>query len=586
MDNRKFIVEVSTKNLEQFKAAAERAKALGATHMMVGELPRSRWMWEMDLSDPYPNWCMRHTQLFKIVCPPQLRKYLPTEFIDECFKLVKARCDILKGLGMTGALHSNEPFWLPEEVYREHPRWRGARCDHPRRARRTYYSPCIDNPEVLDMYKYAAKELAKETGIDFISFVSNDCGGGLCWSNGTYPGPNGPEACKHRSMSERIVGFLNALTEGAKEAGVDITLNFNANIGFKVSEAGVDEAWREAADNQVINGRNNKGENAFEIIRAESEWIKGIPRVFKMARRIGKAISSEKQVIALPMVSTDFNESWLYLEKHLRQMPDSWKGYMDGVYAIAQEIAGDEAHLLADALYFIHEGELHFSHDGLGLIMYGIVHQRWINRPFVLFPEELTADERDYYRKFQFQALDETHANDLMDMQNIECARGFSASFLLGETAKKATASFGEAIVLLEKLAEKKPELGEKALLLARRLKIYSCLMKTCANASLFQHLVDDIDFDAEPALKCEWPTRNDPRIERFQNITRSEIDNAYELAELLKGYEEKIFQVTDEANEDIFVFGPNLVTQIRKKAEIMLNHELDANRVFERHNI
>jgi hypothetical protein len=31
---------------------------------------------------------------------------------------------------------------------------------------------------------------------------------------------------------------------------------------------------------------------------------------------------------------------------------------------------------------------------------------------------------------------------------------------------------------------------------------------------------------------------------------------------------------------------GPHLVSQIRKKAQSMLDHQLDANRVYVRHNI
>jgi hypothetical protein len=554
---------------------------------MVGLLPRSRWMWEADLSDPYPNWCMRHAQLFKLVCPPPLEKYLPVNFIAECFALVKDRCDILKSLGMQGALFSNEPFWLPEAVYRDYSSWRGARCDHPRRAKHAYYSPCVDNPEVLELYRYAVKELVLKTGIDFILFKSNDAGGGLCWSNGTYTGPNGPEACKSRSMSDRINGFLDALNAGAKDAGTDITLCFNANLEFKIEEPGAAESWRDAKDNYIINGRNNKGEYPLAIVNMEPEWIKGIPNIFDFARSLGPAFKSGKPVVAFRLNYTDFGESWKYMERNISNMPSTWKGYTDGVYETTKQIAGDEcADLLTDVFYSIGEGTLHFSHDGLDLISYGIVHQRWINRPFVLFPEELTEDERSYYRRFQFQALDEKHANDLLDMQNIECVRGFSAAFLLSQTARKAAESFNRAISLLEELAEKKPELKDRAAMLVRRLKIYRCLIKTCVNAALFQDLVDNIDFNAEPPLECKWPTRNDLRIEQYQNITRSEIDNAYELADLLEGYEEQIFHVTDEENEDIFVFGPHLVSQIRRKAEIMLNHELDGSRVFERHNI
>jgi hypothetical protein len=584
--NRKIIVDVETQSIEEFTGYAKRAKSMGATHMMVGLLPRSRWMWEADLSDPYPNWCMRHAQLFKLVCPPRIEKYLPVQFIAECFNIVKERCDVLKSLGLKGALFSNEPFWLPEAVYRDHPSWRGTRCDHPRRAKHAYYSPCVDNPEVLELYRYAVRELVSKTGIDFILFKSNDAGGGLCWSNGTYSGPNGPETCKRRSMANRINGFLDALNTGAKEAGVDITLCFNANLDFKITEHGAEEAWRGAKDSYVINGRNNKGEYPLALLNMEPEWIKGIPDIFSLARSLGEAFNTGKPVAAFKLKHTDFGENWKYMENNISNMPSTWKGCMDGVHETAKQIAGDCADLLCDALYHISEGELHFSHDGLDLIMYGIVHQRWINRPFVLFPNELTEDERSYYRRFQFQALDEKHASDLLDMQNIECVRGFSAAFLLSQTAHKAMDSFNRAIALIEQLAGKKPEFKDKAAMLIRRLKIYNCLMKTCVNAALFQDLVDSIAFNAEPPLECKWPTRNDLRIERYQNITRSEIDNAYTLADLLEGHEAEIFQVTDEANEDVFVFGPHLVSQIRRKAEIMLNHELDGNRVFERHNI
>lgn len=110
--------------------------------------------------------------------------------------------------------------------------------------------------------------------------------------------------------------------------------------------------------------------------------------------------------------------------------------------------------------------------------------------------------------------------------------------------------------------------------------------MTTCVNASKFQTLVDDIDYEATPALDCRWPTRNDPRIEEYQNITRSEIDNAYRLADLIEGHEKELLQIAAPGQEDIFVLSPDIVSQIRRKAEIMLDHQLDGNRVFERHNI
>lgn len=586
---RKIIVRVRAETEEEFKELAGAAKEMGATHVNVDCLPRSRWMLERDLSDPYPNWSMIHTPLFKLVCPSALEKYLPVGFIRTCFETVKERCEFLASLGLKGALFSNEPFWLPEEAYRDHPDWRGARCDHPRRSRHTYYSPCIDNPEILEMYRLAVKELLSQTGIDFISFMTNDSGGGLCWSSGTYVGPNGPEACRNRSMSERVLGFLDALNAGADEAGVPVTINFSAGLGFKAAEAGVDEAWRGAADNCIIGGRNNRGERPIAMLTGEENyWIKKIPDLYGRLQSVGRAMKSDKEIVVFNLGITDFHEEIRYFVKNLQDMPKTSKGYADTVFDTAADIAGSEgAHLLNDALFYIHEGELHFSHSGIGLIAHGIVHQRWINRPFVLFPEELTEEESSYYRPYQFQALDEKHANDLLDMQNIECTRGFSAAFLLSQTVAKASGAFHKAVVCLNGLSAVRPDLKDKADMLIRRLDVYDCLMKTCVNAALFQDLVDRIDFETRPVLDCRWPTRNDLRIEEFQNITRSEIDNAYRLADLLEGHAPEIFRMTDDPGlEDVFTLGPDLVSQIRRKAEIMLDHELDANRVFERHNI
>ena len=53
-----------------------------------------------------------------------------------------------------------------------------------------------------------------------------------------------------------------------------------------------------------------------------------------------------------------------------------------------------------------------------GFIFYlGGVQQRWLTRPFVPFPENLTQEEKGYFRPLQFQARGEDRAADLMDTQ-------------------------------------------------------------------------------------------------------------------------------------------------------------------------
>lgn len=54
----------------------------------------------------------------------------------------------------------------------------------------------------------------------------------------------------------------------------------------------------------------------------------------------------------------------------------------------------------------------------------------------------------------------------------------------------------------------------------------------------------------------------------------------------MIEGHEKELLQVTEPEMEDIFVLSRNIAGQIRRKAEIMLDHQLDGNRVFERNNI
>lgn len=217
-------------NEADFSAFCEEAAKLGATHVFVSRLPKSRWQWQRDLSDPYPNWGMMHSSIFKVVVPDELAPWLPRDYAEGNLEMVSRRCRILEGLGLKPAFSACEPGWLPEEVYRAHPQWRGPRCEHTRRARKAYYSPCIDNAEVLGLYRRAVEELCSQAPIEFFQFLTNDSGGGVCWSQGLYPGANGPTACEHRPFGERIVGFMSMIQHAAARGGLQAEVCISGSI--------------------------------------------------------------------------------------------------------------------------------------------------------------------------------------------------------------------------------------------------------------------------------------------------------------------------------------------------------------------
>lgn len=575
------ILHFVTDSLADFERMSEKAAKAGATHVIISDMPRSRWMWERDLSDPYTNWSMGQCQIFKLVCPPELEKYLPVEHIRECFELVRERCEILKKHGLKPALFSNEPFWLPEEVYREHPGWRGARCDHPRRARKPYYSPSIDNPEVLEMYRKAVEKLVDATGIDFIHFKTNDCGGGISWSTGTYTGPNGPAEYQNRSMADRICGFLNAVQEGGK----GITVSLESDIGLKEPEISIGSSWHNIRKNQILNKRDNTGKIVLSTnlnFDLSKQPVKKLPGVLKMLKDMCRIFQADTEVKMIEIPRSDLEEAMPCYQEALERKIQGIGDCYGVLEWIAEKLAGKEgaAHLV-NAWSYLEDMEQHYKHAGIDLIIMGCLHQRWINRPFLLFPKELSEEEKKYYRDYQFQALSEKEAEDLMNLQGIEIVRGFTSAYLIRQTFGMVRGSLRAAVAELEKAGE--TESIRRTIL---RLQVLDCFYQNIVNAVDFQELVDRTDYEAEPPRSLRWPTRNDSRYEDFQRITRNEIDNAYRLAGLLEKDMESIILCDVPEKEDVFVFSTKLREQLIRKAEIMLDHMNDGMRVYESNNI
>ena len=196
----KIMIDCNTNSLDEFRKLAEFAKKADATHVNISQVETAMWQWDLDRTDPYPNWGMSNATLFKVALPGVLEKYIPADYSARNLEMFSKRAEILKEYGLKAMFVGMEPAWLPNEVYRDHPSWRGPRCDQPRRARNEYYAPCTDNPEVQALYKESMKKLCSVIPVEYFEFLTNDSGGGVCWAGLLYPGANGPTSCRHTSM--------------------------------------------------------------------------------------------------------------------------------------------------------------------------------------------------------------------------------------------------------------------------------------------------------------------------------------------------------------------------------------------------
>jgi hypothetical protein len=573
-------------SLVDFESDVQKARKAGATHMMISQLEKSRWIWDLDRNDPYPNWGMLNAALFKIIVPPELKGHLPEDYAARNLATLTARADILQKYGLMAAMQFCEPFYLPESVYRAFPEWRGPRCEHPRRARHEYYSPCVDHPEVLDLYRRSLGELFSQIEVDYVFLHTNDSGSGLCWSSGLYPGANGPTWCKHRTPAERIIGFLDTYALAARDVGREIDIETNSNIGFKELEHSMDAIWPALKDRMAVNFKNRHGKPQTAWIDANWEFsispLPGIPLVVPFLERLEHVHQSPAEIASFILAPVDHDEYSRVIEAFNQNPTHGLRDRAVLLRSVAADLAGEDgADALVEAWHKIAMGLLHFTDTNIEGLSICSVNQRLINRPFVLIPAELTMEEKSYYRPFQFQANDEAQADDLLNWQCTSFIRGSYAIFLAARALGRAIQANQDAIGALQNGG-----LGQSFTLLIDRLRLLNCLYRNVMHAMKFQEIIDSTDFDVKPEISPRWPLDADPRLLEYEALTRAEIDNTLEMIQLIEGRERQML-ITAPAHEleDIFLLSPQITTQLRQKIEIMLAHQLDGKRVFETHN-
>lgn len=590
---RKIVFNSPTASIEEFKTFAEEAKKLGATHVNISQIIPSRWQWELDLTDPYPNWGMPIATIFKIIVPKELQPYLPVDYAKKNFDTIKKRCAILKKLGLKASFVGKEPAYLPESVFQDHPDWRGPRCEHPRRARNTYYAPCIDQPEVLEMYRKAIAELCRNAPIEVFDFLTNDSGGGICWSVSLYPGQNGLAWCEHRSYADRVVGFLSTIQDGARDAGLAAEVSFKYGSGC-ISKAEVESVIPHLKPGQVINGKNKDGLTPAYAIGIIDYWsgvgpVTGIPQIFKVAEQLQHIPQQDNVNLTFNFLSVeDFLDQYNLIENSALKPMGSMVEKVQAVRSLATKQVGEEN---ADQMMEVWDKIYKAVHEIVAMgpdpiMLVGTINERWITRPFVPFPMKLTPDEKEYYRKFQFQANSEEEAADLMNLQGFEMINGYSGSLLAAWRLNLSINQLESAVNDVQKIAEnlKDKNQVQKMELLRSRLKTLVCFYKNAKNAIQYQDILDRTDYEIQPEEQNYYPLDGDQLLREIQIITRNEIDNTHELIALLESSKSPLVKTAPSMeDEDIFNLGPNIIEQLKKKVGIMLKHQLDVNRLYKR---
>jgi hypothetical protein len=213
----------------------------------------------------------------------------------------------------------------------------------------------------------------------------------------------------------------------------------------------------------------------------------------------------------------------------------------------------------------------------------GCVLTRWINRPFVPFPSELTHAETEFFRPFLLQAKGEEEAGDLVDVQAMDMYQGWGARLLVQNIIQKVDASIGHALALAQRIYDRAGSDQAKWELLMQRIRTLQCFVRSAGNAVEYQAGLDRAKASknapqADPVLGARSGWDRDDLL----RIARSEIDNAAELRRLLETAKQPLIDVAPVAREETARrLGPALPEQLKRKIDIMNAHWEDYKRLF-----
>jgi hypothetical protein len=224
-----------------------------------------------------------------------------------------------------------------------------------------------------------------------------------------------------------------------------------------------------------------------------------------------------------------------------------------------------------------------------GMLRFGHVLNRWIERPMTPFPLELTAAEKADWRRFLFQAGSEADAGDLTDIQAMRMYQGWGAHLLFQRTIELAMTRAERAKALFDEIAAATPEGAGRAhwTLMGERTQALIYLMRSADDMVAYQAQLDRVsELHAAPEANPVLGTQSDWARTDMINLARREIDTTVALGDLLDRASGPILDLAPTpAQETIMRLGPSLRPALRHKVATMNNHWRDYDRLFTRPN-
>jgi len=592
-----FIFHNAIRDLKEFRAYADiaaRLKPYGKVEIDIGVLAEKSPMHKLNFRSGWHEYGAYMATMWAFFPHPKLVPHLPADWVIANRKLLLGKVAILKELELGAVFSGNETQFLPESFFRQYPTLRGPRVDSPSRSTRAEFAWCVDQPETLEMIEWMMTELKRNAPqIKEIDSWYNDSGSGVCWSS-LYVGRNGPDNCRNVDAGVRIRKLYEAMDRGARKGGGSVQIRMAGNIAPK-DRTTIEPLlppfakFGETFDRSMV----NKSVVVLSTRLTDAYPIKGIIDVQTVLSRVSQLADPEVQVVEINTCQTWYqrtDEPIPTVRRLVDLMEDALRqpaGVQSDTTAKLRELAlrwsGEKnadrvvaAFSLIKQQCFAPFDERYWFMDDVvvpGMEVY-TAGSRIVTRPLLIKPELLTPAEEAYFLPYVYTVLEDVARLDYNRMNQRRRDRKTGITEYRSPGYRNVHDSALEAANLFEQSADA-PE-GEWFCQLALSLRLWASTVRSLENFYFGQEIRDrNPQLTAPPRW---YQSARTHAMILWNEIQRNEMDNANELRAMLeKGGLDLFAHAADPQHEDYFLYGPDIIGELQKKADLMRTHWLDA---------
>ena len=607
----KIVVIVDSHDIDSFKSFADEAKRfedLGEVLVNISGLAeKAEYNMPDEGRNPWYEYTSWNATIYHFFPHESMKPYLPMDFVEKNKQLMLEKAKYLREIGLGAAVWSYDLRYMPDAYFEQYPELLGARVDHPRRSLKPAYCMDVDEQATLDIYTDMAKQLftaVPEIGV-FI-FKVNDAGSGINWAGLQYDAPNGPTKHRYRSTGQRVANFIDAYNKGITAAtGKTVPIFFEPRFQWPEETNEVRSKLPENAkfflefskdNDEVLVGNSDTAYSAEQSIHIRESFGAKYP-IRYIFNPLG--ILQEMQQLkpgSENMISLHF---WSWYERGGNTI-ESTKPFFDVVHDfISQPVYGrieilqklrslcDKWSDDGDALFntfcdlndaFVYAEHAFPSFEGI----HGYVSSRLINRPCLIMPEKLTAEEEEYFMPYVFNlSLERARTNymDNLDLPVLYTWTRREEIWPYQNRVRKFTARLNS---IADRLESSEGQMSQYLVKSAAGLRVYASFIRTWENFYKMQVLreqnADKLSSAPHLPPQGSFTWQGDTDLIFMKQTLRDEVENVTELIKILEEHPDVIYTGKEARDEDIFVLGPDLVSQLKTKRRLMLEHYTDAD--------